>query len=159
MNRTYCDALPILNFFYLAEIYLKFLLVTKFQINVLLSVGQNLLHQWKFWATSWRKRKNQSSFSLFNWIFTKFNICHCSKRVRTWHPATSCVRDHNASKTHVRHSIFKLSPIHASVIYQISWIHWIQFREFLFHLGKTPLQLSKYSITASLSLTDDTCTF
>ena len=42
---------------------------------------------------------------------------------------TCCVRDqasyHNASKTHVRDRIFKLSPIHASVIYQIPWIRWI----------------------------------
>ena len=39
-------------------------------------------------------------------------------------PATSCARDqdacyHNASKTYVRDKIFELSPIHASVIYQI----------------------------------------
>ena len=30
-------------------------------------------------------------------------------------------------KTHVRNSIFKLTSIHASVIYQIPWIHWIPF--------------------------------
>ena len=38
-------------------------------------------------------------------------------------PATSCVRDpgcyHSASKTHMRDKIFKFSPIHVSVIYQI----------------------------------------
>ena len=34
-------------------------------------------------------------------------------------------------KTHVRDRIFKLSPIHALVIYQIPWIQWIPvpFRE------------------------------
>ena len=40
---------------------------------------------------------------------------------------------HGASKTHVRDRSFKLSPIHASVIYQIPWIH--------IHLGKTRLCL------------------
>ena len=33
--------------------------------------------------------------------------------------ATSCVRDQDASKTQVAEKIFKLSPVHASVIYQI----------------------------------------
>ena len=42
--------------------------------------------------------------------------------------AISCVRDQNASKTsasktHVRYKIFKFSPIHAPMIYPISWIH------------------------------------
>ena len=32
---------------------------------------------------------------------------------------------HSASKTHVRYRIFKLTPIHASVINQIPWICWI----------------------------------
>ena len=32
---------------------------------------------------------------------------------------------HSARKTHVRNRIFRLSPIHASVTYQILWIHWI----------------------------------
>ena len=38
---------------------------------------------------------------------------------------------HSASKTLVAERIFKLSPIHVSVIYQIPWIHWISdpFRE------------------------------
>ena len=41
---------------------------------------------------------------------------------------------HSANKTHVAERIFKLSPIHAWVIYQIPrirWIHWISdpFRE------------------------------
>ena len=31
----------------------------------------------------------------------------------------------SANKTHVAEKIFKLSSIHASVIYQIRWIHWI----------------------------------
>ena len=38
---------------------------------------------------------------------------------------------HSASKTHVTDRIFKLSPVHASMIYQICWIQWISvlFRE------------------------------
>ena len=46
-----------------------------------------------------------------------------SKIAQTSQPLTSCVRDQDAitvlACTHVRDSIFKLSPIHASVIYQI----------------------------------------
>ena len=55
---------------------------------------------------------------------------------------------HSASKTHVAEWIFKLSPIHASVIYKILWICWISdpFREnsngFLsFTSGVTPADL------------------
>ena len=49
--------------------------------------------------------------------------------VKGFEPLTSCVRDQDAthaSKTHVRDWIFKLTPIHVSVIQiQIPWIHWI----------------------------------
>ena len=52
--------------------------------------------------------------------------CHYSKRFWTCHlkwnrPGCS----HSANKTHVRDRDFKLTPIHALVIYQIPWIHWI----------------------------------
>ena len=50
------------------------------------------------------------------------NICHWSvlcKRQRYYH---------NTNKTQVAKRIFELSPIHASVIYQIHWIHWISDR-------------------------------
>ena len=60
--------------------------------------------------------------------FTDKNICHASKRVRTCH--LLCWRHR------VRDRSFKLTPIHASVIYPISWIHWIHI-----HLGKTRLCL------------------
>ena len=60
-----------------------------------------------------------------NWVFPKCfhwicwqNICH---RATFW---PGCYN--STSKTHVRDRIFKLSPIHASVIYQIPWIRWIQ---------------------------------
>ena len=35
---------------------------------------------------------------------------------------------HSTSKAHVRDRIFKFSPIHASVIDQICWIHWVQWK-------------------------------
>ena len=64
-------------------------------------------------------------------VFTDFaelsdkNICYYSKRAQMCHPATSYTRNQ------VRERIFKLSPIHASMIYQIPWIQWIPvpFRE------------------------------
>ena len=59
------------------------------------------------------------------WIQWK-NICHYRKRARIYrllHYRPGCY--HSASKTHVRDRIFKLTPIHASVINQIPWIHWI----------------------------------
>ena len=58
--------------------------------------------------------------------FSDKNICHYNKRV--WTHNLLCQRQgcyHSASKTHVRDRIFKLTPIHASVIYQIPWIRWI----------------------------------
>ena len=58
------------------------------------------------------------------WSFTEFsetkNICHNSKRTRTYH--LLCKRPgcyHSARKTHVRDRIIKLSPINSSVIHQI----------------------------------------
>ena len=71
-------------------------------------------------------------------VFTEFaefsnkNICHYSKRAQTCH--LLCKRPgccHNSSKTRMRDRILVISPIHASMIYQISWIHCITvpFRE------------------------------
>ena len=50
------------------------------------------------------------------------NICHYSKRVWACHHLFKRPGDHSTSNTHVRDSILRLSPIHASVIYQIRWI-------------------------------------
>ena len=60
--------------------------------------------------------------------FSDKNICHYSKRAGTCHPATSCVRVQDATTVLARHmwEIFKLTPIDASVIYQIPWIRRIQ---------------------------------
>ena len=45
---------------------------------------------------------------------------------KEFEPVTSCVRNQDdTSKTRVRGVVFKFSPIHASVIYQIPWIRWI----------------------------------
>ena len=72
--------------------------------------------------------KTQAMAALFEFslnIFTEFsdkNICHYSKRAQTCHLATSYARDQDAITAlarHVRDKIFKLNPIHASVIYQI----------------------------------------
>ena len=72
--------------------------------------------------------------------FSKFSDKIFVITVNGLKPASSCVRDqddsHSTSKTHVRDGIFKLSPIYASVIYQIPricWIHWIQ-RKFIFEI-------------------------
>ena len=67
----------------------------------------------------------------FHWIaeFSDKNIFHNSKRTRTCH--LLCKRPwgyHSTSKTHVKDRIFKLSPIHGSVIYQIPWIRWIHWK-------------------------------
>ena len=83
----------------------------------------------------------QASFSIYHRTRErcKLNavtkITAYSKRVQTcrllcWIPG--CY--HSACKTHVRDRIFKSTPIHASVIHQITWncwIHWIPvpFRE------------------------------
>ena len=81
---------------------------------------------------------NQWSLEFFLNVFTEFsefrekNNSHYTKRTRTCYHL--CKRPgcyHSASETHVRDRIFKLIPIHASVIYQfpwIRWIHWIQWK-------------------------------
>ena len=72
-------------------------------------------------------------FHWIRWIHKFFVIT-----AKGFKPAIPCVRDqganhanHSTNKTHVRDKIFKLTPIHASVIYQILWIYWISipFRE------------------------------
>ena len=49
---------------------------------------------------------------------------------------------HSTSKTHVRDRIFKLSSIHASVIYQIPWIRWIQWNPVVLRENKDDEQNS-----------------
>ena len=71
----------------------------------------------------------------FHWIIQWQKILCFKKIIWNCHllyKISKCYR--SASKTYIADRIFILSPIHASVIYQIPWIHWI-----LIHLGKTPL--------------------
>ena len=77
-------------------------------------------------------------------VFTEFaefsekNICHYSKRVQTCHPATSCVRDQNATTVPARHMWEARSLNWAK--FMLKWfIRFAEFSEFLFHLGKTQL--------------------
>ena len=76
------------------------------------------------------------SSGLNNWVFPKCfhwirwiqwqKILYFKKIIQSCH--LLCKRPicyHSTNKTHVAERIFKLSPIHASVIYQIDWIHWI----------------------------------
>ena len=83
---------------------------------------------------SWQDRNLQlgHSFEFSRNVFPEFtefsdkNICNYSNRTRTCHPATSWVRDQDATTAptqHMRDRIFELSP---SAIYQIPWIRWIQ---------------------------------
>ena len=92
-------------------------------------------------------RKTPSSIEFFLNVVTEFaefsdkNICHYSKRAQTCHPATSCVRDQDATTAPAR----QLSPIHASVIYQIPWIRWIQWIPVPFRENSNVTSASKLS--------------
>ena len=96
---------------------------------------------WEFWRFKLRRNKwhFKTDFQVYVLIwmltlefflnvfieFSDKDICHYSKRTQTCH--LLCKRPgcyHSASKIHVRDRIFKLSPIHASLIYQIHWIQW-----------------------------------
>ena len=71
-------------------------------------------------------------------VFTEFAEQNISKRARTCHPRYllwGCYR--STSKTPMRDRIFKLSPIHGSVIYLIPWIRWIQWIPVTFRENST----------------------
>ena len=73
-------------------------------------------------------------FNRYNGVFTKCFHWICWSKWQKYFSlkwlksASSCVRNqgaiHSTSKTHMRDRIFKFSPIHASVIYQNTWICW-----------------------------------
>ena len=79
------------------------------------------------------------------WVFlnvlTEFSdkyICHYSKRARTCHPATSRVRDQDATTVPARHMRETVSLNLVQFILQ--WfIKFAEFSEFLFHSGENPL--------------------
>ena len=65
-------------------------------------------------------------FTEFARILHKIYILYFQKIIQTCH--LLCKRPrcyHSASKTQVAERIFKLSPVHALVIYLIPWICWI----------------------------------
>ena len=70
-----------------------------------------------------QEKQTHRNIGVFPKCFTEFsdkNICHYSKRAQTCHllcKKPACY--HNTSKIHVKDRIFKLTPSHASVIYQI----------------------------------------
>ena len=82
-------------------------------------------------------------------VFTEFsdkNTCHYSKRARTCHQATSCVRDPDASTAPARHMWG--SSIWAQ--FMLQWfIRFPEFSEFLFHLGKPPVQFYHFVLTST----------
>ena len=82
---------------------------------------------------------------LLNYWITEFidkNICHYSKRARTCHPATSCVRDQDATTAPARHMWETGSSKWAQFMLQwsIRFSEFTKLSELLFHLGKTPLR-------------------
>ena len=77
--------------------------------------------------------------------FSDKNICHYRKRARTCHLLSErpgCY--HSTGKTNARDRIFKLLPINGS-----DSLIFTEFSEFLFHLGKTPLDLCVYIFCTS----------
>ena len=76
---------------------------------------------------------------------TKIFVIKRAQTCRFLHGRRGCC--HGTDKTHVRDRIFKLSPIHASVIYQIPWNQWIQWIQWKFCSIKEKLHY--YYFTAS----------
>ena len=92
-------------------------------------------------------------------VFTEFtefidkNICHYSKRTRTCHPATSCVRDQDATTAPARH-IWETGSLNWPQ-FMLQWsIRFPEFSEFLFHLGKTPLR-PRYFVCGKLDFKNE----
>ena len=79
------------------------------------------------------------------WVFPKCfhriqriqwqNICHCSKRARTCHPATFCVRDQDATTVPARH-MWETGSLNWAQLMLQWFIRFPEFSEFLFHLGE-----------------------
>ena len=94
----------------------------------------------------YKRNWNLIEFSLN--VFTKFsefndkNICHYSKRAQTCHQATSCVGDQDATTVPVRHmwETWSLNGLWFMLQWLIRFLEFAKFNEFLFHLGKTPIE-------------------
>ena len=89
--------------------------------------------------------------SEYIWVFAKF--FHYSKRARTCHPATSCVRDQNATTVPARHMWKTWSLNWAQFMLQwfIRFPKFAEFSEFLFYLGKPPLRIYR-EVSRTISL-------
>ena len=98
----------------------------------------------------WLSIHNKGVFPKCFTEFSKFsdkNICHYSKRAQTCH--FLCKRPgcyHSTSKRQVADTIFKLTPIHVSVIYHIPWIRWIHWISDLFTSRKNSNTLTILSV-------------
>ena len=99
--------------------------------------------------------------------FSDKNICYYSKRAWTCHPATSCVRDQDATTVPARYMLEtgSLNWLQFMVQWFTSFPEFAEFSEFLFHLGKTPLCQWVISAVRTIieifweSLSTSTCTF
>ena len=80
-------------------------------------------------------------------VFTEFsefsdkNICHYSKRAQTCHPATSCVRDRDATTASARH-MWETGSLNQAQ-FMLQWLsdslNLLNSVKVLLHLGKTPM--------------------
>ena len=92
-------------------------------------------------------------------VFTEFsefsdkNICHYSKRARTCHPATSCVRNQDATTMPVKH-MWETESLNW-LQFMLQWFlrvpEFAEFAEFLFHIGKTRLLWRWRSISINVN--------
>ena len=83
-------------------------------------------------------------------VFTEFveysdkNICLYSKRARTCHQTTSCVKDQDATSVSARY-MWKTGSLNWAH-FMLPWFIWfpefVEFTEFLFHLGKTAISVN-----------------
>ena len=117
-------------------------IVRRYNVHVIILV--------QIWSKSWNKETNSNRILWWNlgqvlefFLNVSLNSANSVTKifvitVKGIEPATSCVRDQDAttapaSKMPVKDRIFKLNPIHSSVIYQIpwlGWIYWIQWWKF-----------------------------
>ena len=97
----------------------------------------------KFINTNWVCPK------CFHWIrWSQWqNICHYSKRAWTWNPATSCVRDQDATTAQARHMWETGSLNWAQFMLQwfLRFPEFAEFSECLFHLGKTQMSFTIFT--------------
>ena len=92
-------------------------------INLFSSLHEKntVLHHFKFLRKFYPPKKLPNTCSPIKiWVIKKVRTCHLLCKRPGYY--------HIASKTHATDRIFKLSPIYASVIYQIPWSRWIHWK-------------------------------